>query len=101
MMANHHYRITQEQLDATSSTTPSPSLQFDFDNHDDIFAIIERLDYLQQRGDISAAEVPQLAVGLKLFGKVMMENRESALFAALHPHFVEFMRELKKGVPKN
>jgi hypothetical protein len=100
-MADHHYRITLEQLDATSSPVPSRSLQFDFDNHDDIFAIIERLGYLQQRGDISADEIPQLAVGLKLFGKIVMENKDSTLFSSLRPHFIEFMRELKKGVPKN
>jgi hypothetical protein len=99
-MNNYHYRITLEQLDAASSeTTPRP-LQFDFDNHDDIFAIIDRLGYLEQRGDIAASEVPLLAVGLKLFGKVVMENKESALFSSFRPHFIEFMREVKKGVPK-
>jgi hypothetical protein len=96
-MSKYHYRITLEQLDTAAPETASRALRFDFDNHDDIFAILERL---QRRGDLSARETPQLVLGLKLMGKVLMENEGNPLLASLKPHFMEFMRELKKGAPK-
>ncbi|MDR0736902.1 MAG: DUF3861 domain-containing protein [Zoogloeaceae bacterium] len=30
---------------------------------------------------------------------IFMENKENALLTSLKPHFVAFMRELKKGTP--
>lgn len=89
MKRSHHYYATLEEPDT------SFRLAFDFDNHDDIFAIIERL---QTRDDlVSAKEIPRFVLGLKLLGKTLMENREHPLFAGLFPHFVEFMKTLKKG----
>ena len=88
---DRHYRVTLEEPGASSR------LAFDFDNHDDIFAIIERL---RARDDlVSAGEIPQFVLGLKLLGKTLMENRQHPLFSGLFPHFVEFMKNLKKGTP--
>ncbi|MDR1063990.1 MAG: DUF3861 domain-containing protein [Azoarcus sp.] len=91
MKKGHRYRVTLEELD-----TPR-RLQFDFDNHDDVFAIVERLN---ARDDlVDAEEIPQLVVGTKLLGKVVMENRKHPLFAAFYLHFVELIKALKKGGP--
>jgi hypothetical protein len=89
MKKSYRYRVTLEALD-----TPN-RLQFDFDNHDDIFAIVERL---RGRDDFLAAEeIPPFALGLKLLGKTLMANRQHPLFSAFFPRFAEFMKELKKG----
>jgi hypothetical protein len=93
-MEKYHYRITLESLDATA--TPARALQFDFDNHDDIFFILDRL---KQRSDFAAEDIPPLAIGLKLLGKTLMKNKENPLLASLKPHFAAFMRELKKSAP--
>lgn len=95
-MKQHQYRITIEHL-ADSHDGPSSydaPLQFEHGNHDDIFAVVARL---AQRGDLDARFAAALGVGLKLFGEVMLENRDHPLFAGLMPHFGEFMKQLKKG----
>lgn len=71
-----------------------PAMQFDFENHDNLFAIIERLE---KREDFSPEMARQFGVGLKLFSEVMIENRSNPLFSDLLPQFGAFMQKLKKG----
>ncbi|WP_174875349.1 DUF3861 domain-containing protein [Vogesella oryzae] len=95
-MKQHRYRITVEHL-ATASGEPSPHpapLQFDAGNHDDLLQIAARL---RQRSDLAGINTDALAIGLKLFGEVMLEHKEHPLFAELRPHFGAFMKQLKKG----
>lgn len=95
-MKQHRYRITLEHLADTKGALPSPkTLQFEVGNHDDLFAIVERM---RGRGDFDENTATALAVGLKLFGEVMMEEKAHPLFAPLRPHFAQFMKELKKGL---
>lgn len=96
-MKQHQYRITVEHLadQHGNASTYSAPLQFETGNHDDIYAVVSRL---RQRPDIDDRSATALAVGLKLFGEVMLENRQHPLFAELLPHFGEFMKKLKKGV---
>jgi len=92
----HRYRITVEHLaDAKGnpSTWPEP-LRFEAGNHDDVLAIVERV---RQRGDLPPDSATALAVGLKLFGEVMLENRGHPLFEEFAPHFRGFMQRLKQG----
>jgi len=98
-MKAHRYRITVENLDAQDDP-PSPAssqsipLVFEAGCHDDLFAIVERMRTRQWfEGDEGVA----FAVGLKLFGEVMLKHREDPLFAPLQPHFGEFMKGLKRG----
>jgi hypothetical protein len=96
-MKQHRYRITLEHLaDAQGNPSSRAPLRFEAGNHDDIIAIVERM---QARNDLplSADSAAALALGLKLFGEVMLENREHPLFAAFRPHYREFIKELKKG----
>ncbi|KAF1712292.1 hypothetical protein CSC70_01855 [Pseudoxanthomonas kalamensis DSM 18571] len=96
-MKQHRYRITVEHL-ATAKGEPSPypaPLQFEVGNHDDLFKIV---DILRQRELFPAtATADAFAIGLKLFGEVMLENRDHPLFAELRPQFVAFMKKLKRG----
>ncbi|AZY49205.1 DUF3861 domain-containing protein [Bordetella avium] len=98
-MKQHRYRITVEHLaDAHGQpSTHAGPLQFETGNHDDILAIVERV---KQRGDLDARSATAMAVGLKLFGEIMLENRSHPLFAAFRPHFADFMKHLKSGVPQ-
>jgi hypothetical protein len=97
-MPLNHYRITLEALDDAGDVLPERApLRFKTSNHDDLYAIVEKLG---RRDDLDPDEILHLALGLKLFGKVLMENRGKALFSDFSPHFVEFMKNLKKGTPK-
>jgi uncharacterized protein DUF3861 len=93
-MKQHLYRITVEHL-ADAQGRPSPygePLSFEVGNHDDIFAIVERM---RRRGDFDDTASTALAVGLKLFSEVMLENRSHPRFQSFVPHFSEFMKSLK------
>ena len=95
-MKQHRYRITVEHLsgpDGSPSSYAQP-LQFEVGNHDDIYAIVERM---RQRDDFDRDTATAFGVGLKLFGEVMLENKEHPLFADFKTHFGQFMKNLKKG----
>lgn len=92
----HHYRVTLERLSSTAEPViAKSSLSFETTNHDDILAIVQRM---QQRGDFEPDTAAALAVGLKLFGEVMLHERDNPLFVELIPHFGQFMKKLKQGV---
>jgi hypothetical protein len=97
-MKQHSYRITIEHLlDANGAPSQYDApLQFNVGNHDDIFEIVERL---RRRSDFDENASTALAVGLKLFSEVMLENRNSPLFEDLMPHFSSFMKKLKSTTP--
>jgi hypothetical protein len=92
-MPLHHYRITVEALDDAGCAP----LRFETENHDNLYAIVEKLG---RRDDLAPNEILHLALGLKLFGKVLMENRENPLFGDFSPHFMAFMKNLKQSTPK-
>ena len=97
-MKQHSYRITVEHLrDAKGEPSRYEApLQFDVGNHDDIFEIVERV---RRREDFNENTNTALAVGLKLFSEVMLENRGNPLFEDLMPHFSAFMKKLKSTTP--
>lgn len=90
-MANHRYRIAVEPLDGGSP------LVFEASTHDDLLAIVERI---RASGDFEGDRAPAFAVGLKLFSESLLAHKALPHFAALAPHFGEFMRALKGGRPR-
>jgi len=84
----HHYRVQLQKLGDSQQ-----QLQFDCQNHDDIFAI---LTLSQGRLGMSEAEHQAFIVGLKLFGEVAMQHRKDELFKEFLPHFKQFMGQLKR-----
>jgi len=76
-----------------NSENLSAPLEFDFENHDDIFRILSFLEENQRFEDKQQAM--EFAVGLKLFSGVMMKNKGSELFADFQPAFISFMKKLK------
>lgn len=93
-MKGHLYRLTLEHLeDPKGNPVTKPPLQFEARNHDDLYAIVDRI---KAKGLFDAQEATAFAIGLKLFREVMLHNRGSEVFRELDPHMGEFMKALKK-----
>lgn len=93
MSKKHQYRITIEHTRNPDGSVPEDAcVAFDFDSHDELFGIIDKLKGHPYAGPDVA---PRLGLGIKLFGSVMLENRSNDLFSELFPHFSEFMKKLK------
>lgn len=91
----NRYRLTLEQLEQNSEEKEAPaSLQLEFDNHDELFGIIERARQKNMFGDLN--QTTEFVIGLKMFGEVMLKNRDNPLFAELSPAFGDFMKKLKR-----
>jgi hypothetical protein len=90
----HQYKLTLQYLENNKGEAMNEeTLEFDFESHDDIFSIIAMLKTKGLFED--EIEATKLAVGIKLFGEVMIKHRKDALFEELAPGFVEFMKKLK------
>jgi hypothetical protein len=90
----YKYRLHLEQVAGIAPDSPQhQALSFDFENHDDIFSIVERL---QARNLFAEpGQSTEFAIGLKLFSEVMLKNRQHPLFEELAPAFKAFMQRLK------
>lgn len=98
-MKQHTYRITVEHLadkDGQAPATPA-RLQFDVGNHDEVIGLIERM---RSRGDFDPETASAFALGLKLFGEVLLTHRDHPLFTDFAPHFGAFMKHLKGRAPQ-
>lgn len=67
-------------------------LTFGISNHDDLFAI---LDKIAGSKAVPAAEAAEFVIGLKLFLEVAIRHRKEALFEGIWPHIGDFMKRLK------
>lgn len=92
-MKGHLYKFTVEHLqNAKGEAIDTPPLQFEAHNHDDIFKIV---DALKGKMPLDEADATAFAVGIKLFGEVILKNRDNPLFKEFKPQFTEFMKALK------
>lgn len=97
-MKGHRYRLTLEYLeDAKGQPEERPPLQFETKNHDDLYAIVERVKAKGLFED--ADDATAFAIGLKLFREVMLQHRKLELFRELDPHFSSFMKAFKAYSP--
>lgn len=97
-MKEHRYRVTLEYLAAPDGQPSSKEpLVFEAGNHDDIFRIVE---LMHSRALLDASTSTAFIVGLKLFGEVILKNRNDPLFADFWPHFHAFMKHFK-GMAQN
>jgi len=90
----NHYKITLEHTFSPKDEDLNPALSLDFDNHDEIFSIITKLQKKNHFED--AQQSAQFAIGLKMFSEVMLKNKDSDLFSEFFPEFKNFMGKLKK-----
>ncbi|WP_028779078.1 DUF3861 domain-containing protein [Shewanella sp. 38A_GOM-205m] len=95
-MKQHKYSISVEHLEDQNGMPSNyqQALKFEVGNHDDIFAIVDKI---KQRQDFDEDQAAAFAVGLKLFSEVMLEQRKNPLFDEFQPHFMQFMKQLKQG----
>ncbi|AZR59003.1 DUF3861 domain-containing protein [Eikenella corrodens] len=92
-MKQHQFRLTLEHLaDKDGNPVAAEPLVFLAPNHDNIFDIVK---LMEQREGFTPEMAQRFAVGLKLMGEVMMENKEHPLFVELKPHFTEMMKVIK------
>ncbi|SEI83650.1 protein of unknown function [Sphingomonas sp. OV641] len=85
----HHYRVTVEALDEQNTAGP---LVFETSNHDELFAIVERV---RSKAIVPDDEAASFAIGLKLFTETVLRHRKHPLFAELQPAIGSFMKALK------
>lgn len=90
----NEYKVTFEYLKNSKGEVPDRApIEFIFQNHDDVFKII---DILSEKGLFEEKDkTAQFAIGLKLFGDILMRNRKNDLFSEMHPAFMAFMTKLK------
>ena len=79
---------------AKGETGSQEPLQLEFDNHDEIFSIIKRI---QDKNVFQSKEqAAEFAIGLKMFSEVMLKNKNLPLFEEFRPAFGSFMKKLKE-----
>ncbi|KQB40001.1 MULTISPECIES: DUF3861 domain-containing protein [Flavobacterium] len=91
--SNKYYLTLSLKEYANGETEPARELGIQFDNHDEIFNIIERIKDKNIFEDPN--EATQFALGLKLFSEVKLKNRNNPLFDELNEVFPVFMKKLK------
>ncbi|WP_134091572.1 DUF3861 domain-containing protein [Olivibacter sp. XZL3] len=90
----HQYKLTLTYLkNVKGESMDVAPVELAVENHDDIFAIIERL----QAKDLfnNKDQTAEFAIGLKLFTEVMLKHKNHPLFADLLPAIASFMKKLK------
>jgi hypothetical protein len=87
------YRITIEEVNSIQAT--DKTLQFEFQDREDLFKVIENL---KQGSGLEESNATKVGVALRLLGPVMMTNHKHALFVDFMPHFKAFMHSLKNTV---
>lgn len=97
MEKNHNkYRITLEHLHSPKDLGLNETIDFEFENHDEIFSIIEKIT--EKNLFEKESQATEFALGLKLFSEVMLKNRDNPLFEEFLPRFGAFMKKLKATV---
>lgn len=90
---NNKYHLVLQELSSKDCSEGNKSLEFDFENHDDLFQIFEVIKAKKVFDNEGTAQ--EFALGLKLFTEVMLKNKQHTLFEELRPAIMEFMKKLK------
>ncbi|UZT98421.1 DUF3861 domain-containing protein [Chryseobacterium fluminis] len=90
---NNQYHLQLQELSLKDGSEGQKTLDFDFDNHDDLFQIIESVK--SNKIFDSEQTAHEFSLGLKLFTEVMLKNRQHPLFEEFRPAVTEFMKKLK------
>lgn len=97
-MKQYRYRVTVEYIaDPEGKPQHGEPLVFETHNHDEILGIVE----LVRKAELmDEATTTSFVVGQKLFGEVMLENRNNPMFSEFWPHFLQFNKKFKSLVKK-
>lgn len=90
---NNLYKIQLAEVALKNGGSASKRIEFEFENHDDLFDIIEKM----KRKNIFGNEDHdvEFALGIKLFSEIMLRHKDHDLFNELEPAFGNFMKNLK------
>lgn len=91
--SNKYYLTLSLKEYANGQTEPAKELGIEFNNHDEIFGIIDRIK--DKNLFNSPEEATQFAIGLKLFSEIKLKHRKNPLFDELNEVFPVFMKKLK------
>jgi DNA polymerase III epsilon subunit-like protein len=92
----NHYKVTLEHVSSPKGEALHAPVEVVFDNHDNLFNIIDKLQERDFFGD--PGQSAEFAIGLKMFSEVMLRNKENPLFEEMAPAFREFMKKLKSSI---
>ncbi|MDQ1140302.1 DUF3861 domain-containing protein [Pedobacter agri] len=88
------YKLTLEEISlASEDEVKNAPLKLEFDNHDNLFNIINVVKSKAIFEDENQST--EFAIGLKMFTEVILKNRDNELFKELQPAIAEFMKKLK------
>lgn len=90
---NNTYQLNLKELKLKDGSEGTKNLRLEFDNHDDIFNIIDVIKSKKIFDNENTAS--EFAIGLKLFTEVMLKNKQHPLFDKLRPAISEFIKKLK------
>jgi len=91
---SNKYQLTLKLLKLSSGEEVNDiKMELQFDNHDELFAIINRLQEKDPFEDKQQAA--EFAIGLKMFSEVMLKNRKHPLFEELGTVFPTFIKKVK------
>ncbi|WP_264537333.1 DUF3861 domain-containing protein [Flavobacterium sp. N1736] len=91
--SNKYYLTLSLKQYSNGETHPAKELGIEFDNHDEIFNIIEKIK--DKNIFENESEATQFALGLKLFSEIKLKHRNNPLFEELNDVFPVFMKKLK------
>lgn len=91
--SNKYYLTLSLKEYANGETQPAKELGIEFDNHDEIFGIIQKMK--DKNLFDSPSEATQFAIGLKLFSEIKLKYHNNPLFEELNEVFPVFMKKLK------
>ncbi|GGF05140.1 DUF3861 domain-containing protein [Flavobacterium limi] len=91
--SNKYYLTLSLKEYSNGETAPAKELGIEFENHDEIFSIIEKIKTKNVFNNES--EATQFALGLKLFGEIKLKHRKNPLFDEINEVFPVFMKKLK------
>lgn len=86
------YKLTLISLNE-GRDVPDKNLEVTFENHDDIFQIIEKVKAKEIFPDETS--VISFSIGLKLFSEEVLKNRTLPLFEEFFPEISKFIKKLK------
>jgi hypothetical protein len=90
---NNKYKIILEEIELKDGLHGEKKLEFQFENHDNLFDIIDKMQERNIFGDKGQSR--EFTLGIKLFSEIMLKNKDNPLFEELRPAFGEFMKKLK------
>lgn len=92
-MVGNQYHILLTEIEKKDGSKSGKQIDFSFENHDDIFRLLEGVQDKAWFDDPKANT--EFVMGLKLFGEVMIKNHKNPIFNEILPAFKQMMKKLK------